>query len=187
MIHARRPDSPIASKVASYALLLVVSSLSTACGDSGSGGGSGPTGAAPAGGASSNATSCDERCATRAASCGLPEAACAELCGAGPSDAAIACIEALPCTADESDVTDCMSSGGTGGGGTGECLPVGDTGCTEEATGDDDCCDLGECESGRCCYPSNFPSLNCTSDDECCTGTCQMDPSQNDVAVKYCQ
>ncbi len=90
--------------------------------------GSGQTGSS---GASSTITTaeCTSRCKIRVEACQVPAAqqdsTCKTLCGGTLNDDQLTCIEALPCSSDQTDIQDCVdanpgassSSGGSSGGG----------------------------------------------------------------------
>lgn len=99
---------------------------------SSSGGASSGANSSSGGGSSGGAISaaeCSSRCEARATECDVPsgqiDSLCTNLCSGSLSDAALACIEALPCSAGEDEISQCQrenpvgSSSSSGGSSSG--------------------------------------------------------------------
>ncbi|MCY0994495.1 hypothetical protein OV203_45650 [Nannocystis sp. ILAH1] len=161
---------------------------SAACGDSGGNGSTSSPGTGgdtnPGPGSSDGETipqaDCTSRCEAHATACDVPEAMVSQLCGNICADslteAAIQCIEALPCTAGEDELDECTSknppggssesdgptdTGGPSAGGFGDPCTCGMTSGEWECSGSNICAtglvcvgvgnDAGTCRGPVCC------------------------------------
>ena len=126
---------------------------------------------------------CLSRCKTRAIACEVPASqisqVCGNLCGDSLSDGALACIDALPCSADKDALDDCVSknpaggSGGPGGPGDGE---FGDDCTCDESSGNWECSGTDICAADLVCVGSGSGPGTCVGP-RCCD-------SESDCAAK---
>lgn len=119
---------------------------------------------------------CESRCTMRATTCMVPEgdipALCDGLCGGSLTDAALVCIEALPCTAGTDEVDACVNDnppGGdptTGSGGEGA---FGDDCSCDSNSGEWQCSGTDICSEGLTCVGSGMGPGTCVGP-TCCEG-----------------
>ncbi|MFY0535238.1 hypothetical protein [Nannocystis pusilla] len=101
---------------------------SAACGDSGgtssvsssdTGGVTNPGPGSSSDGGTVPQADCESRCEAHATACDVPEAnvsqICGNICGESLTEAALQCIEDLPCTAGEDELDECVNKHPPGG------------------------------------------------------------------------